>query len=230
MQSLLAQNPFQPSLSGLNSLVQDSLSQSTLLGKGALEFFNDVSAQDIIKFGEGSPTLSGSEVNNPAAGSQSVRYSDELGNLGFADNVPRSLINTESGGNFNAENQEQGSGGTGHFGILQFSHGRLDDAKRAGIIPADMTPQQFKRSTRAQVAVSNWHFDDIDKQIRASKLDRLIGQTVGDVPLTWDGMRAMAHLGGFGGLNKFVRTDGAYNPSDSFGTSLSAYGRKHASY
>ena len=36
-----------------------------------------------------------------------------------------------------------------------------------------------------------------------------------------DGLMAVAHLGGVGGMKKYVRTKGQYNPSDALGTSLS---------
>ena len=149
---------------------------------------------------------------------------------GFADNVPRSLINTESGGRWDARNNVAGSGGNGHFGILQFGHGRLEDAKKAGVIPADMTPEQFIQSRDAQVRTANWHFTDIDNRIRANSFDKLVGQEINGVPITMDGMRAMAHLGGFGGLSKFLRSGGGYNPADAFGTSLAHYGKIHSSY
>jgi len=159
---------------------------------------------------------------------QATGYNDDWKNQGFADNVPRSLIGTESGGNWGAQNNIKGSGGkNGHYGILQFGHARLEDARRAGVIPADMTADQFKVSKQAQVAASNWHFNDIDGNIRKRGYDRLVGQSINGTPITWDGMRSMAHLGGFGGLSKFITSGGKYNPSDAFGTSLSAYGRTH---
>jgi len=34
---------------------------------------------------------------------------------------------------------------------------------------------------------------------------------------------AIGHLGGVGGMQKYVRTKGQYNPSDALGTSLSDY-------
>lgn len=172
----------------------------------------------------------------PAPGSEggangSARISDDLSKYGFADNVPRSLIGTESGGNWAAQNGEVGAGGkAGHYGILQFGNARLEDAKRAGAIPVNMTPQQFMASPDAQVAAANWHFSDIDRRIVAQGYDRYVGQTVGGVPITMDGMRSMAHLGGFGGLSKFISSGGGYNPADSFGTSLAAYGKTHQSY
>lgn len=148
---------------------------------------------------------------------------------GYASNVPRSLIQTESSGRWDAQNDVQGAGGKGHFGALQFSHDRLADAKKAGVIPSDMTPEQFMADPQAQVRTANWHFADIDNRIYKNGLDKYLGSTVGGVPVTMDAMRSIAHLGGFGGLTNFLNTGGRYNPSDAFGTSLAAYGQRHTS-
>ena len=158
---------------------------------------------------------------------------DQYASMGFADNVPRSLIGTESGGRWGARNNEIGSGGaSGHYGILQFGQARYSEAVAAGAVPRGMSIEQFGSDTeagrQAQISASNWHFSDIDKRIKGAGFDRLIGSTIGGTPVTWDGMRSMAHLGGFGGLARFMNTGGRYNPSDSFGTSLSAYGRTHS--
>lgn len=145
--------------------------------------------------------------------------------LGFDSAMPESLIGTESGGNFNALNNEVGAGGVrGHGGRGQFGHARLQDAAKAGIIPAGTTPQQFSQMPpETQVAVENWHFADIDKAIEQNGLSDLIGQQIGGVTVTRDGLRAVAHLGGVGGMKRFAESGGAYNPSDSFGTSLMDY-------
>ncbi len=139
-----------------------------------------------------------------------------------------SLIGTESGGNWSAQNDEIGAGGqAGHFGRLQFGQARLQDAKNAGIIPAGMTPTQFMADPSAQQAVESWHFSDIDNQAAKMGLNSYIGQTIGGAKITPAAIRAMAHLGGIGGAAKFLNTGGKYNPSDAYGTSLLDYALKH---
>lgn len=159
---------------------------------------------------------------------QEAPLADRLAAYGFGDNVPRTLINTESGGNWAAKNNETGSGGAkGHFGILQFGQARMQDGIRAGVLPAGITPEQFMASPEMQVAMSNWHFNDIDNRIKANGLDRYVGSTIGNVPISMDGLRAMAHLGGFGGMSRFLSSGGTFNPADAYGTSLADYGRVH---
>jgi len=142
--------------------------------------------------------------------------------------MPASLIRTESGGSFTAANDIQGSGGRGHFGRGQFSIGRLNEAKAAGVIPQGMTPQQFLQSEDAQIAVENWHVSDILDFVGNEGLDQFIGQSINGVEITRNGMVAVAHLGGKGGLKKFLTSAGKYNPSDAFGTSLMDYMKTHS--
>lgn len=133
-----------------------------------------------------------------------------------------SLINSESGGNWGALNNE------GYGGRLQFGAARLADAARAGIIPAGIDGAAFSRlPPEQQMAVEQWHFNDIDQQAQRMGLDQFIGQNVGGVPITQDAIRGMAHLGGIGGTAKFLQSGGQYNPADSNGTSLRDYGLRH---
>jgi hypothetical protein len=155
----------------------------------------------------------------PDTGNDSLGGSAGADTLGF----PSSLIGTESGGNFGAANNVEGAGGTGHFGRLQFSQGRLAEAKTAGVMPRNMTPEDFLKNPEVQKAVETWHFSDIKNFIGSNDLARFVGTVIKGVPVTLDGMLAVAHLGGKGGLKKFLESNGSYNPSDAYGTSLLDY-------
>lgn len=152
-----------------------------------------------------------------------------LGNLGAAASQPaQSLIQNESGGNWQAQNNAVGAGGQrGHFGRLQFGQARLQEAAAAGAIPQSTTPQAFMASPELQQRAEAWHFNDIDQFIRGNGLDKTIGRSINGVPVTLDGMRAVAHLGGKEGLAKFIASGGRYNPSDANGTSLMDYFSRH---
>ncbi|MGW9331596.1 hypothetical protein [Bosea sp. NPDC055594] len=165
--------------------------------------------------GLGLPGLSG-----PA---QAAPQSPETGSA-----LPVSLNVSESGGNWQAQNDAVGAGGQrGHFGRAQFGQARLQEAAAAGAIPQGTTPEQFMRSPELQKAAENWHFGSIDRAIQANGFDRLVGQRINGVPITVEGLRAVAHLGGEQGMKRFVETGGAYNPSDANGTSLMDYFRQH---
>lgn len=138
--------------------------------------------------------------------------------------LPTALKVSESGGNWTAQNDEVGAGGQrGHFGRAQFGQARLQEAAAAGAIPAGTTPQQFMRSPELQKAAENWHFNDIDQYISRNGLNRAIGASINGIPVTAEGMRNVAHLGGKEGLRRFLETGGRYNPSDANGTSLMDY-------
>jgi hypothetical protein len=177
--------------------------------------------------------------NNARAGRipDMAKLSNRTASLMTDTGGPKGLAHNESSDRWDATNDADGAGGKGHFGRVQFSRARLEEAKKAGAIPADMTPEQFLRDTDAQVAAEKWHFQDIRNFIKRRGLDRYIGQTINGVKVTMDGMIAVAHLGGQTGLLKHLTSGGTYNPSDSYidkrtgqrvkGNTLSDYMRKH---
>ena len=118
------------------------------------------------------------------------------------DNFRNALAMAESGGDYGVTNT------LGYMGRYQFGDERLADYTRAtGVNP--LADGHF--SPQEQEAAFDWHISDIDRSIDAlgaSGFDR-------------NGLRAVAHLGGIGGMRRFVRGD--YNPSDAYGTSLSDY-------
>lgn len=164
----------------------------------------------------GAPTSIGSIGKAPAASGVPVAG-------------PASLIQNESGGNWQAQNNAVGAGGAaGHFGRLQFGQARLQEAQDAGAIPPGTTPQAFMASPELQKQAEAWHFNDIDQSIKQNGYDQLVGKAaIGGIPITVDGLRAVAHLGGKEGMRKFVETGGRYNPADENGTRLSDYFARH---
>ena len=58
--------------------------------------------------------------------------------------------------------------------------------------------------------------------------DHAIANTPGARGLDQNGLRAVAHLGGVEGMQKFVATGGKYNPADANGTHLSDYYQRFA--
>lgn len=148
---------------------------------------------------------------------------------GFVNGVIGSLTGSESSGDPTASNDVPGSGGTGHFGLLQFSRARFNEAKAAGVVPAGMTIEQFatEENVDVQHAANRWHVEDIISRAEADGLTRYVGQRINGVEVTMSGMIAVAHLGGYEGLKDHLSSGGSYNPSDANGTSLSHYMRSH---
>jgi hypothetical protein len=162
-------------------------------------------------------------------GERAAGFKTSASGRGYTDTgAPLSLVSNESGGSWTAQNDAEGAGGkVGHFGRVQFGQARLEEAKAAGVIPRDMTPAGFMRDPEAQKAAERWHFNDIRNFIKSNGYDKLAGKTIGGTPVTEDGMLAVAHLGGKGGLKQFIETEGRYNPNDINGTRLSDYFSRH---
>ena len=127
------------------------------------------------------------------------------------DSFMRKMAMSESSGDPNAEITLDD--GRTFTGLYQFGDARLSDYRKA--TGAKFTTQEFKEDEQLQQKVADWHFADIEDAI-----DALGSEADG---YDRDGLMAVAHLGGVGGMKKYVRTKGQYNPSDALGTSLSDY-------
>jgi hypothetical protein len=135
----------------------------------------------------------------------------------YQDDFLKALAQSESSGNSNAEITIKD--GRKFVGALQFGQARLDDYRAA--TGKNFTQDEFQADTALQDAVAKWHLQDIDKAIDG----------LGDAAEGYsrDGLCAVAHLGGKGGMAKYVRSRGAHIPSDELGTSLSDYYKKFSS-
>lgn len=105
-------------------------------------------------------------------------------------------------------------------GLFQFSEDRLTDYKND--TGASFSVEDFRNDEDLQRDVFAWHIADIDRVIDNNNLlDRGYDR---------NGLRAVAHLGGIGGMLEWVKTGGEYNPTDADpergrtqGTSLQDY-------
>ena len=127
------------------------------------------------------------------------------------DDFLSKLAQSESSGRSDAEITIKD--GRTFTGLYQFGDARLTDYRNA--TGESFTTQEFKDDEQLQHKVAQWHFSDIDKAI----------DSMGDKATGYDrdGLRAVAHLAGIGGMKEYVRTKGTYNPSDVLGTSAQDY-------
>jgi len=139
-----------------------------------------------------------------------------------ADIIIDSLTVTESSGDAGAFRTNVDSRQFG--GLIQMGQGRLDDYRNAVGGPK-ITPAQFSRMSKGeQREINRWHVRDLIVKANATGA---IGSTINGVEVTLSGLVAVGHLGGAGGMQRFVRSGGQYNPSDELGTSLTDYLSKH---
>jgi len=153
-----------------------------------------------------------------AGGTPIVRGGDDV------QSIISSLTGTESSGNSAAFRTN--TDGRSYGGLIQMGDARLQDyATATGTRP--VTATQFKNLPAAQQrAVNEWHISDL---IKAAKATGAVGKVINGTPVTLSGLVAVGHLGGKTGMQKFVATNGQYNPQDQLNTSLSDYLAKHAS-
>jgi hypothetical protein len=130
------------------------------------------------------------------------------------------MIQAESSGRPNVQITATSGGRPQNMtGLFQFSDDRLTDYMND--TGASFTTEDFRLDPNLQKDVFAWHVADIDRAIeRGGFLEQ--GYDL-------NGLRAVAHLGGIGGMRQFVRSGGRYNPSDAEpgsnrkGTRLSDY-------
>lgn len=89
--------------------------------------------------------------------------------------------------------------------------------------PQVKTLQDFLANPDAQRKVYELDNAYMDKEITSRGLDQYVGQTVGGVLITRDGIKAMIHLGGAGGAKAALDSGGRTNATDANGSTLLSY-------
>ena len=98
------------------------------------------------------------------------------------------MVSSESSGDPNAEITLDD--GRTFTGLFQMGEERLDDCRQA--TGTDFTTQQFKKNLALQHEVTKWHFADINEAIAGLGNDA--------VGYDENGLKAVAHIGGIGGM------------------------------
>lgn len=91
--------------------------------------------------------------------------------------------------------------------------------------PEVKTFDDFLRNPKAQEAVFGMHQQKMDQEIVTNDLEKYIGQTVGGVPITREGLYAMLHLGGVGSTRIALESNGTIAKADANGTTVMDYAR-----
>ena len=123
------------------------------------------------------------------------------------DRFESSLAQSESSGQYDVVNKQ------GYMGKYQFGEARLTDYRDA--TGEDFDKETFLNDKELQEKVFKWHTDDYKKRIVDDGLDKFIGTKINGVTVTLNGLLAVAHLGGYEGMTKFLETQGQYNPDDN---------------
>ena len=146
----------------------------------------------------------------------------DSGTFDFGDisDFANKLMQKESSGRSGVQIEATSEGRPQNMtGLFQFSDDRLTDYMND--TGASFTTEEFRLNPDLQKDVFAWHIADIDRAIEEGGFL--------EQGYDLDGLRAVAHLGGIGGMRQFVRSGGRYNPSDAEpgsnrrGTRLSDY-------
>ena len=148
---------------------------------------------------------------------------ESTGSIALDSDFISKLRGSESSGKTSAEYKDKK--GNRFVGLDQIGSPRLKDFNKA--TGNNYTQKELKGDATKQEEVASWHYNNHADNIKKQGLDRFIGQIdpKSGAEITLSGMLAVAHLGGFGGLQKYL-TDQAYTAKDELGTSLSKYMKK----
>jgi hypothetical protein len=122
----------------------------------------------------------------------------------------------ESRNNYNTINEY------GYMGKYQFGKGTLH---MIGIYNS----HAFMNDARMQEQAFN-AYTSRNKWILRRDIDRYVGRYIDGVKVTESGILAAAHLAGAGNVKKYLRSGGAVQFSDAFGTSIRYYLKKFSGY
>lgn len=84
------------------------------------------------------------------------------------------------------------------------------------------TLRDFLQNPAAQESVFDIHTNKMDSEMQSMGLNKYIGQTVGGIPITKEGIYSMAHLGGMGGAQNALEGN---DSKDANGSSVLGYAR-----
>lgn len=110
----------------------------------------------------------------------------------------------------------------GYLGKYQFGVSTLE---LVGIYNPDyflMNPALQERAFKLNIARNKW--------ILRKDIEKFDGVKIGNSHITESGIIAAAHLAGPGNVKKYLRTLGAHDVNDEFGSSVSYYIRKFSGY
>ncbi|MFP4698701.1 MAG: hypothetical protein ACLFMO_08355 [Eubacteriales bacterium] len=110
----------------------------------------------------------------------------------------------------------------GYIGKYQFGRAALLDVGYT-----DVTTLKFRKDPtifpEAEQDSAVVKLMKLNKERIGNLLDEYQGKTINGIEITEAGLLAAAHLAGAGGVKRFLKSGGKYNPSDGYSTKLTDY-------
>ena len=159
-------------------------------------------------------------------------FSQEIAMAGFKNVVSENMFTPHLGKSFQgfkealAFKESQGDYFTvntlGYLGKYQFGSETL---KLIGIYNPNSflyNPELQEKAFIANTQRNKW--------VLRKDIKRFVGKSVNGVKVTESGILAAAHLAGPGTVKKFLRSNGKYNLSDAYGSTVKHYMKKFSGY
>ena len=163
-------------------------------------------------------TIDSKEENISKETITAIQYSHE--ELLFLNNkftaFKEALAFKESQGKYRAVNT------LGYLGKYQFGITTLDRFKIKNTQDFLQNPALQENAFLALCSVNKW--------ILRKDIQRKVGETINGILITESGIIAAAHLSGAGNVKKYLRSNGSYNLSDAYGSTIQYYMQKFAGY
>jgi hypothetical protein len=110
----------------------------------------------------------------------------------------------------------------GYLGKYQFGKTTLERFRIYNTDAFLKNPELQERTFIAYCQVNKW--------ILRKDIKRSVGKVINGVKITESGILAAAHLSGAGNVKKYLRSNGRYNKSDAYGSTIQSYMKKFAGY
>ena len=110
----------------------------------------------------------------------------------------------------------------GYLGKYQFGRTTLE---RFRIYNTDRFLKDPELQEKAFIA-----YCKVNKWILRKDIQRSVGKVINGVKITESGILAAAHLSGAGNVKKYLRSNGNYNFSDAYGSTVELYMKKFAGF
>jgi hypothetical protein len=159
----------------------------------------------------GEKTLPTNTITSPKLVAYNIPYL-EKDFVGFKE----ALAFKESQGKYTAVNT------FGYLGKYQFGKTTLLRFKIYNTKAFLNNPELQEKAFKALCKVNKW--------ILRKDIQRCVGKTINGITISTSGILAAAHLSGAGNVKKFLRSNGALNFSDAYGSSIESYLKKFGGY
>ena len=188
----------------------ESLKKEFLINSVCVFFLCSVTANELF-----SESIGSSLSTVPTKAEHNAAYKGPYSKNNFYE-FKEALAHKESRGKYDIVNK-YGYMGKYQFGRTTLNHLKIDNAQKFLETPA--------LQEEAFIALCQ-----VNKWILRKEISKNIGKTFNGIYITESGILAAAHLAGAGNVMKYLKTEGKYQFSDAFGTSMEYYMKKFGGY